>query len=278
MNCPYCRAHNHTGDHRCSRCGRRLDESSARPAMFPIQQSAAAPALYHFAVPEPPPEAQRPQLVRDLPRPAMDDATDGGAAIQPSLFGPMELAPRRESAARTDVPAPPRRKFDRTLQRKLEFERRIDSGQTSPQASQSAVYCQARVADAGQRCAAALIDTVLPGALLAVFIAASYVVSGQIDLRPAALGVYAFAALAAIVLYRLVFCLGEVDTLGLKWTGLRLLDFDGHRPERRARLFRIAGGFVSLLSAGMGLAWALFDEERLTWHDHMTETFPSPRY
>ena len=27
---------------------------------------------------------------------------------------------------------------------------------------------------------------------------------------------------------------------------------------------------------GLGLVWALVDEENLTWHDHISKTFPTP--
>ena len=30
-------------------------------------------------------------------------------------------------------------------------------------------------------------------------------------------------------------------------------------------------------SAGLGLLWSLADEESLTWHDHMSKTFPTIR-
>jgi hypothetical protein len=35
---------------------------------------------------------------------------------------------------------------------------------------------------------------------------------------------------------------------------------------------------VSFIAAGIGLLWALVDEERLTWHDYMSKTFPTPRF
>jgi hypothetical protein len=30
-----------------------------------------------------------------------------------------------------------------------------------------------------------------------------------------------------------------------------------------------------LLAAGTGLIWALVDEDSLTWHDHISGTFPT---
>jgi uncharacterized RDD family membrane protein YckC len=78
------------------------------------------------------------------------------------------------------------------------------------------------------------------------------------------------------VLYRLLWCLGNGDTPGMQFAGLRLVNFDGRLPDREQRLTRLAGSILSLASAGLGLVWALVDEENLTWHDHISKTFPSP--
>jgi uncharacterized RDD family membrane protein YckC len=77
--------------------------------------------------------------------------------------------------------------------------------------------------------------------------------------------------------YRALFCIGNQDTLGVQWAGLRILNFDGRLPTRRERVWRTVGAFVSVIATGIGFAWALCDEERLTWHDHISKTFPSPR-
>jgi len=85
------------------------------------------------------------------------------------------------------------------------------------------------------------------------------------------------AALVISLFYRVLYCLGNGDTPGTRWAGLRLLDFDGRIPSRQQRFQRLAGGCVGVVAAGLGLLWALFDEERLTWHDHMSQTFPTFR-
>jgi uncharacterized RDD family membrane protein YckC len=85
------------------------------------------------------------------------------------------------------------------------------------------------------------------------------------------------AALLIVGFYRIVCCIGNMDTPGLQWSGLALLNFDGFRPTRKARFYRLGGGIVSGLSAGIGLLWSLLDEERLTWHDYMSGTFPTRR-
>jgi hypothetical protein len=48
------------------------------------------------------------------------------------------------------------------------------------------------------------------------------------------------------------------------------------RPLASKRALRQMVSLLSLLSAGLGLVWALVDEENLTWHDHISKTFPTP--
>jgi uncharacterized RDD family membrane protein YckC len=61
----------------------------------------------------------------------------------------------------------------------------------------------------------------------------------------------------------------------MRFAGLHLVDFDGRRPDREQRAIRQVAGLLSVLSAGLGLVWALVDEENLTWHDHISKTFPT---
>jgi len=62
------------------------------------------------------------------------------------------------------------------------------------------------------------------------------------------------------------------------WTQLRLLNFDGHIPDRDERVQRMFGSFLSYTVGGLGMVWALVDEEKLAWHDHISKTFPTPYY
>ena len=58
---------------------------------------------------------------------------------------------------------------------------------------------------------------------------------------------------------------------------MKLINFDGSPIDRRERGIRFAAAWLSLCSAGLGLLWSLADEESLTWHDHMSKTFPTIR-
>jgi len=142
---------------------------------------------------------------------------------------------------------------------------------------EAAVYCDAVAAPAPDRVFAAVVDTVIPLFGFFLFLTVFCYAARGLIIGTRAFTLYgvAFGLLAAF--YRLMFCFGNADTPGLRCAGLRLLNFDGRRPDRRQRFQRTVGGLVSLVSLGMGIVWSLFDEERLTWHDHMSRTFPTRR-
>ena len=71
---------------------------------------------------------------------------------------------------------------------------------------------------------------------------------------------------------KLFFTLGRA-TPGMKYAQIRLMTFDGMTPVRAERYKRMAALLVSVLPVGLGLAWALFDEDHLSWHDRLSRTY-----
>jgi uncharacterized RDD family membrane protein YckC len=65
-------------------------------------------------------------------------------------------------------------------------------------------------------------------------------------------------------------------TPGMMLTGLRLVSFDGSAPEPRQLIRRCAGYLVSGGMAFMGFLWAFWDEDHLSWHDHISQTYLTP--
>ncbi len=63
------------------------------------------------------------------------------------------------------------------------------------------------------------------------------------------------------------------QTLGMRPWRLRLHGADGNAPGWGALWRRYLVGTVSLLLGGLGFWWALFDLERLTWHDRASGTY-----
>jgi hypothetical protein len=52
-----------------------------------------------------------------------------------------------------------------------------------------------------------------------------------------------------------------------------LITFDGGPARRQARRGRSVAMALSTLSLGLGLVWALLDEDTLCWHDRITRTY-----
>jgi uncharacterized RDD family membrane protein YckC len=189
------------------------------------------------------------------------------------LFGPLEIAKPAGGRNRTPehgAQVPRSRRTEEPGQKAFDFESRA-----LPTSTIATVYCNAPVASAGPRITAAIVDIVIPVCGFAIFVTAFHLMAGAVEVSARTLQFYGAAALLILLFYRLLCCVANVDTPGMQFAGLRLLNMDGHFPQRRARFIRLGGGFISLVSAGLGLLWALFDEERLAWHDHMSGTFPT---
>jgi len=112
---------------------------------------------------------------------------------------------------------------------------------------------------------------------LALFGVVFRLAGGEIVLNARTIPLFAAVAAAVVVFYRLLWCYAGCDSPGMRWTNLALINFDGQAPTSKQRLARTASGFLSLAAGGLGVVWALVDEETLTWHDHISKTFPTPR-
>jgi uncharacterized RDD family membrane protein YckC len=62
------------------------------------------------------------------------------------------------------------------------------------------------------------------------------------------------------------------QTLGMRTWRLRAVRDDGSPLNRADALRRLGWATLSLLPAGLGLWWSLFDRERLAWHDRQSRT------
>jgi uncharacterized RDD family membrane protein YckC len=290
MECRYCQAANTEDDHRCRRCGRRL-------RMGPVYtgSSAAAPVLQYEAVPV----LQYEKVAASTPSPRAGgrlephttrepSAPRRPITYQPSLFASRELpmVVRFETIAPDAVPSSPRKpqpSAPRQRRRKvipgqqaLEFTHQFSQSARSSKPADGVIYCDAPVAIAAHRAMAAALDTSLILMALGVFGIVFHLAGGVFVLNAKTTPMFMGVAAGVVIFYRLLWCLANGDTAGQRWTRLRLVNFDGQTPTRGQRLYRTASGFLSLLAGGIGLLWGLVDEETLTWHDHISKTFPTP--
>jgi uncharacterized RDD family membrane protein YckC len=91
------------------------------------------------------------------------------------------------------------------------------------------------------------------------------------------LGVLAGSGILIALLYGLVWALARRETAGMNWTQLQLVTFDGMPLDGQNRVVRFVSAWLSYCSGGLGLLWALADEEKLAFHDHISKTFPAEK-
>jgi uncharacterized RDD family membrane protein YckC len=135
------------------------------------------------------------------------------------------------------------------------------------------VAAAAPIAPLAIRAVAGVLDFSVIVVALGVFLAVFYLMGGVAltDLE----GLRSISvAFLAIVCFYWIFYVGYLGgTSGMNWLGLRVLNFDGEPPTTAQRRTRALGTILSTLSLGLGFAWSIADEEKLTWHDRMSKTF-----
>jgi uncharacterized RDD family membrane protein YckC len=73
-------------------------------------------------------------------------------------------------------------------------------------------------------------------------------------------------------LYQYIFLVHRGQSLGMQFAQLEIRTFDGERAWRTERRRRVWGLALSCASMGLGFVWALMDEDRLGWHDRITQS------
>jgi uncharacterized RDD family membrane protein YckC len=284
ITCQHCQTWILDDQHRCNRCGRRVRSTPLRSSSdaYPVTITATAPA-YAFQS-EPVSQAPTEQMtVAEEKRVRLNRPASGVRVIPfDSLTSQAERESIRARAAELARPAPLKTETVqvkhigavKTLSRnhrKLEFLGKAEV-LTPPQ---SHIICDAPVAPAILRLEAALIDATLMG--LPCILAASLFLylHGAMSLSKQTAPFLLIAIATVPLLYKLLWAFAGCDTIGMRKAGLQLVDFDGNPPSQTRRYLRLFGSMLSFLAAGVGLIWALVDEDRLTWHDHMSSTFPT---
>jgi len=140
---------------------------------------------------------------------------------------------------------------------------------------ESKIYCEAPVAARLHRVIAAGLDWTMALIGYCLLLGAYMAAGGKIVLTKH--GIYALVGTLALsgFTYGIVFALAGCETAGMQWTRLRLLTFEGSRPDRKERMTRFFGSCLSVCTV-LGLIWSLGDEETLAWQDHISRTFSTP--
>jgi uncharacterized RDD family membrane protein YckC len=123
------------------------------------------------------------------------------------------------------------------------------------------------------RLMAALVNgSLVLGAGLVAFLVMAANARTFLPLREAEVG--AVAALAVIgLLYHALFYAFAKGTPGMWYSNISLCTFDGKNPTRAQRFGRLGALLLSVLPVGLGVVWAMFDEDHLSWHDRLSQTY-----
>jgi uncharacterized RDD family membrane protein YckC len=260
----------------------RTGPSRISPTTYPIAATATAEA-YDFApqtehtahnsvaAPEPA-QAQRALFATAINEPRVIPFDSLTSAAERDAIRQRAAANVRPGTVKSPKVKRARRKSNTSDdQARLEFQGREDKLR-QPRTN---VICDAPVAPAGLRMEAALCDALLITCGCALGVAFFLYTGGRVTADKQVLAFVCAAVLTIPVFYKLLWAFAGRDTPGLRMMGLELVDFDGKRPSKDRRYLRIFGSMLSLLTAGIGMAWSLIDEDRLTWHDHISSTFPT---
>lgn len=148
-----------------------------------------------------------------------------------------------------------------------------ESAAAAEAAAAAAAAPEIELAPLSRRLLAAFVDTTL--------IAAAVIAAGAVSAYnatslpgPREMGISAvFGFVAAAILYELMFLTLARATPGMKYAHIALATFANQQPTREQRQRRLAVTALSVLPVGLGLLWSLFDEERLCWHDRLSQTY-----
>ena len=81
------------------------------------------------------------------------------------------------------------------------------------------------------------------------------------------------AIIAASALYHWLFLMLSRATPGMRYARISICTFDDEIPSREQLRNRLGAMLLSLLPVGLGVGWAIFDDDHLTWHDRLSRTY-----
>jgi len=180
------------------------------------------------------------------------------------------------AAAVVDVPAAPAWMRRELLQPELpaiELETQPQEEIVEESALQPSAVDALELAPMSRRLLAVVVDCAL---IAAAFLAAAMPVAAHVRALPGLRIVELSSVLALLAIgaaYQTLFFTVAKATPGMRYAGIGLSTLDGFSPSRAQRCGRLMALPLSVLPLGLGLAWALFDESRLTWHDRLSRTY-----
>ena len=131
------------------------------------------------------------------------------------------------------------------------------------------------VASIDERRLAGLIDL---GCLLFAyggFLALFGSLGGQFTLSKLSAAVYATTFAIVYMQFFFLFTVFGGTTPGMMIRGLQVRSLSGEPPTPKQMLLRSVGYILSAATFFLGFLWSMWDEDELTWHDHLSHTYLS---
>lgn len=139
------------------------------------------------------------------------------------------------------------------------------------------VYGEGRVAPPMRRLTAGAMDVSMVLLGFGVFAVTARFSGSAFGGGRAGWVVLALSLFLISLFYGLLWAMARRETAGMHWTQLHLVTFDGSPLDGRNRAVRFVSAWLSYCSGGLGLLWALADEENLAFHDHISKTYPAEK-
>jgi len=270
MTCGFCGSRNRVEEHRCGKCGRKPGDTLT--GEFSLHRTQGQLAMQLEVRESAPPR-------REFRRPYQPSLFQAGNVIPIESYASIEPTPRQRIDS--TEPKPPR--APRRSSRVPEGQGTLDFLAAAPPKPrtlrttvEAVIFCDAPVAVKLHRGVASALDWAMVLIAYGAFLLVFQAMGGSVTLNKPNLLVFGGVLLLFSAIYSGMWTLGSGETMGMRWTRLKLVTFDGFEPDPRQRWMRFVGAALSLCTV-VGMAWSLVDEEGLGWQDHMSRTFPTPR-
>lgn len=256
----------------CSQCGavsnQAVDVCPFCEAAFAVAQPSPAPMRASASSEEPEwrrEVARRLEVYRSRRHPS-----DEGEESQPAL----PFSHKNSPDVITTATAP------RTLAR-LRPTQRVEIHVSQPQLDFSVVEnyrlhpggASLPVAELANRRLAGAVDAAIVSSVFIGFLGLFRSMGGQLGFVRTDLAVYAATFFLIYAIYFCLFTLFSGSTPGMSAGKLEVVALDGTFPETRQLLWRSFGYLLSGATLLLGFVWALWDEDRMTWHDRISQTY-----
>jgi uncharacterized RDD family membrane protein YckC len=266
----------------CSFCDAPLAEGEEN--LEPVAVGVSAPALTDETADSAEPEWRR-EVARRLEayrvrrgRPRPDDSQSGLPFTPPAA--PLdEFATTHEISLYEDETERPRpRAAQRTVQKQRQNER-VDIN-IQPELDFSANPNDRAHPQTALVPVAGLVERRRAGMLDALFLALTYAgflglfrsLGGQLVVEKVDAAVYLAAFFLFYAQYFFLFTTFAGATPGMQLRGLTIVRLDGSLPDTHQLLWR-SFGYVLSGATMLGFFWALWDEDRFTWQDRISQTY-----